>query len=383
MFTLQTTRASRRRVRRRGFTLMELIIVIGILVLLMGLLIPILSMVNRQGQSTKTAATLSSIATGLEAYRSDFGDYPRFSPDDPNFPNPLNSAPDRGARLLARALMGPAPANDPRMDHDLSSGGPWTSTQDYLNACKSAFQDGHGDSANPFGQKESRQLVQRSNEAGAYYPGKLYSPYLDPERFELRIIRDLPEVDPAQSFDGNLALLAADSGFRYGVDAVILDPANRQPILFYPALAKSPDVGQQAARSSPTVPAFEAFPAQGDPVGLFIDGYRLDQKQQSLYNGFDNLGYIVPDDGRRFPGLAMNDPDPVTNLTLYSFRELLGDVNQDGRIDSGEKAATTAPYLLIAGGIDGFAAAESPSGSGNFVWLVASPIANFDIAHSK
>src|SRR5688572_31308761 len=66
---------------RRGFTLMELLVVIGILALLFALVMPALNMVRRQADATRTSALLASIGTALDAYKSDFGDIPRFSRD--------------------------------------------------------------------------------------------------------------------------------------------------------------------------------------------------------------------------------------------------------------------------------------------------------------
>jgi type II secretory pathway pseudopilin PulG len=341
---------------------MELLVVIGIVALMFALLMPVLSMVRRQADSTRATAQLASIETALNAYQSDFGDIPRFSRDDPNFPNPLNSAPDRGARLLARALFGPAPANDPRMSHTFTP----ADIPTYQNDSKSAFQDGHGTPDAPFGLKEHRQIIQRSGEAAAHYPGEVHEPYLDPEKFLLRRIGDVPEPpNPAdrKPYDGSEDLLAAAPGFVYGVETVILDPLNNQPILYYPGLARQPNISDGSA-------------------SLFVNETDQNVVQQSLYNAFDNRGYpdrAPPDaaDPRRFHGLTPVDPDPATYRAFFSLCELLGDTNQNGRIDAGESAVTTAPYLLISGGVDGFQLnSDNPASPW---WYVTTPIANFDV----
>src|SRR5690606_16305006 len=105
----------------------------------------------------------------------------------------------------------------------------------YRNDIKRAFQDGHGEVTAPFGFKESLQVIQRAGEAGVHYPGPVFEPYLDPERFELR------RIDP--DFPGeNQALVDEGVGFIYGLDTVILDPLNRESILYYPAMPKQPDI---------------------------------------------------------------------------------------------------------------------------------------------
>ncbi len=335
---------------RRGFSLAEMLVVIAIIGLLFSVLMPVLNMVRRQGERTQVSAMLSSIGTALDSYRSDFGDFPRFSRDDTSFPNPLNAAPDRGARLLARALFGPAPAFDPRVPRPTTAG----DIPGYQNDAKAAFQDGHGEPGNPFGLKESLAVIQRAGEAGVHYPGPVFEPYLDAERFELRRIGELPSTD-------NDDLVAADAAFTYGVDAVILDPLNRHPILYYPARPKQPDINDPSA-------------------GLFVNEFDQNAMQGSLYNSFDNRG-LDDGSGNQWPGLSLDDPE--TNIQLratngqFSLRELLGDIDQNGAIDAGESAVTTAPYLLISGGIDGF-----QYDAANTFWYVTTPIANFDVSHT-
>jgi prepilin-type N-terminal cleavage/methylation domain-containing protein len=93
---------------RRAFTLVELVVVIGVIALLAGLLLPMVFRSFRQGKRVRLAADLQAIEAGLNAYKTDFGDFPRFPMGfDPTNPD---TAPDRGARLLCRALLGPGPA---------------------------------------------------------------------------------------------------------------------------------------------------------------------------------------------------------------------------------------------------------------------------------
>ena len=83
---------------RRGFTLVELVVVMGVIALLAGLLLPMIFRAQRAGKRTRLAADLQTIETGLNAYKTDFGDFPRFpiGYDPAN----LDVAPDVGARLL-------------------------------------------------------------------------------------------------------------------------------------------------------------------------------------------------------------------------------------------------------------------------------------------
>jgi len=103
---------SRRRPRRSGFTLVELLTVIGIISLLIGILLPSLSRARAQARRLKVSAQIDAIGKGLEMFRNDFNQYPdsRWGQDgidwtgaDPAIPNNMRLS---GAHWLARALAG-------------------------------------------------------------------------------------------------------------------------------------------------------------------------------------------------------------------------------------------------------------------------------------
>jgi prepilin-type N-terminal cleavage/methylation domain-containing protein len=66
---------------RRGFTMIELLTVIGIIVVLMAILIPVISTVRRIAQNTDTTHLLTKIATACNNYYTDFRGYPGPLPD--------------------------------------------------------------------------------------------------------------------------------------------------------------------------------------------------------------------------------------------------------------------------------------------------------------
>ena len=99
-----------RRPLPRGFTLVELLVVMGIMLLLMGLALPMITRAYRNGVRARMQADLQTIAAGIDAYRADFKDIPRTDPNDStwggsNYKNHL-----RGAGMLCWALVAPGDA---------------------------------------------------------------------------------------------------------------------------------------------------------------------------------------------------------------------------------------------------------------------------------
>src|SRR5437764_1518297 len=69
-----------RRAQRAGFTLVELLVAISVIVLLVGLLVPMALKARNAAKKARIAADLNAIVVGLDAYKTDFGDYPRLPP---------------------------------------------------------------------------------------------------------------------------------------------------------------------------------------------------------------------------------------------------------------------------------------------------------------
>jgi prepilin-type N-terminal cleavage/methylation domain-containing protein len=86
--------------RSRAFTLVEILVVVGIIVLLATIALPMMSRAYAQSKRVQMAADLQVISQALEAYRADFGDYPR-----------RRNADVDGAALLCWALVAPGPAS--------------------------------------------------------------------------------------------------------------------------------------------------------------------------------------------------------------------------------------------------------------------------------
>ncbi len=107
---------------RRGFTIVELLVAISIIVLLIGILVPTFKAVSTNASNVATAARFSSIAQGAEGYRNERalgGAYPPSRPDrpeanpnlayvinDPLADNPGDITLAFGANLLVYGLVG-------------------------------------------------------------------------------------------------------------------------------------------------------------------------------------------------------------------------------------------------------------------------------------
>ena len=88
--------------KKTGLTIIELLIVLGIIAILVGLLVPSLSVVRKMAKETKQKAQLSTIELALAAFKNDDGDYP-----PSNTPLPTSPGSDYcGSQKLAEALLG-------------------------------------------------------------------------------------------------------------------------------------------------------------------------------------------------------------------------------------------------------------------------------------
>ncbi len=85
--------------KKTGLTIIELLIVLGLIALLVGLLLPAVSAVKKMAKETKQKAQFATIELALEAFKNDYGDYP---PSDRSWIPRIYA----GSQKLAEALLG-------------------------------------------------------------------------------------------------------------------------------------------------------------------------------------------------------------------------------------------------------------------------------------
>ncbi len=81
--------------RRTGFSLIEMLVVIGIILILAGILVPLVGRSWSKAKQTRMAFDMQTVVTGLEAYKHDTRAYPAVT------------AAGAGSKALADALIGP------------------------------------------------------------------------------------------------------------------------------------------------------------------------------------------------------------------------------------------------------------------------------------
>ena len=98
-------RLSRRRLGEGGFTLLELLVVIAIIAILAGIVLGVGRRASESGKIARAKAEMAALSTALEAYKSQYGDYPQTGAV---VNNPLAPAPatDDGPGILFNALTG-------------------------------------------------------------------------------------------------------------------------------------------------------------------------------------------------------------------------------------------------------------------------------------
>lgn len=281
-----------------GFTLIELLVVIGIIALLAGILLPMALKAYGAGRRARTAADLQSISVALDAYKADFGDYPRVG---------TNQA---GAATLGLALVGPygngvLPTNGSPVD--ATDPPTVVAGQDY----------NPGDTVRQTANATSNQYVCLAKSKGSLITDQSMWALLPPGFANDGF--DGPGFKPRTGGRVRQPYMAEGKVKTRGLD--ILD-ADGNPILYFPASLARPNVN-------------------------LPDGYVAVEKRTvnppviPRYNVLDNSVVFDP---------AALLYDSTAAAPLLKVRAMLGGA-ADGSVAAG-KTAVDAPYLLWSAGTD-------------------------------
>jgi len=304
---------NRRTIRfARAFTLIEMLVVIGIIVLLAGLLLPMTLKAFRAGARQRAAGDMNSIETALEAYKGDFGTYPQVD------------MPGTGFAVLGKTLIGPfgdglnGTAQDPNDPPTFDSAKPYKPGDCVRQGTATYVATMESTGVAPPGNAPLSAWVQLDVNDNADGPGfktrgqgKTYGPYIQSGKFKTQ----------------GLAILD-----HFG-----------NPILYFPASPVKMNLTIAGtfyvSSSSPTAPTPPALVAGGGP---------------SMYR-FDDNGITAtalsrdPTQAGIVPALAyMQVAMGVAKTPATS-----GQANGALSTVDGEQPVSTAPYILWSCGPDG------------------------------
>ena len=92
--------------KRNGFTIIELLTVMGVIAILIGLLVPALNLVHDFAAEIQQKAQFHSLEVAIEMFNTEYGYYPPSSDNQFAYSGNYSNTPYSGAHKLAEALIG-------------------------------------------------------------------------------------------------------------------------------------------------------------------------------------------------------------------------------------------------------------------------------------
>ncbi len=261
----------------RGFTLAELLTAMAIMAILIGLLVPTITIIRKTAQKVRQKSQFHGIDIALESFRTDFGDYPNSSYDtgvDPGY---------CGAQKLAEAIVGwDGFGVHPKTEWRSDGLADWNGDSVYDDPDESVY---HVTFDTPYESREDNRKVR-------------YGPYLELEAANAVKIGDLypnPVGTPPSFLDPRRYVLADMFG---KVTHLTTRKRTGMPILYYKA-----DVGSTEHR----------------PTNVFVAG--LPWPPQNIYNVTDNgpIYITAPPFGNRLHELAADQATFYDRTTNPNF----------------------------------------------------------------
>ncbi len=285
------------RAAARGFTLVELLVVISIIALLLGLLLPAILWAQKDAYITATEADMHALSIGLDQYHADFNMYPNSSIVDGSTGAYGGAIPQgAGYEVMAEALLGFLPGN--------------------LDGYPPSGQVG-----NIFSTSPQTTLNQTQGFTMAPYK-KVYGPYMSVTATNIFMIPGTSASLPSQYYFTDAFGQAATSN------------AQLLPILYFSANT-NPAGTIASGNTNPTIFGDYYIPGSGSST--------TNPNAPGIFNAGDDNNPPGP-----IPGAV-----PQSLAPAPGFLNLIGNTSQDNLVDAGETIMGSDGYLLVSAGPDG------------------------------
>ena len=187
-----------RKDKKTGFTIVELLTVMGIIAILIGLLVPALTLVRDYAKEIQQMAQFHSIDVGLEMFKTEFGSYPESNdnkdasglrPDHTYNPIPYGGANKLAEAMVGQDMLGFHPNSDFRSDGKYRRlNGDFTNTLEDFDGVYHADVDDLGNDEVPAETAEENV----ANRKG---------PFLELENANAFEMQDVYEIDYLEEFE--------------------------------------------------------------------------------------------------------------------------------------------------------------------------------------